>query len=387
MNQGEIVRYRNADFFTLTNVLSDKVMVGSADGSILAYESDAGPERSMEVDLGGLNVAPGLIDLQVNGAEGIWVYAARHLSEIAQIDVSLAHHGITRWCPTYISPTSDEIANAARLAREAADSRLGVIAWHLEGPWINVERRGAHPPERVRPLSDADVYNLQIMSKYSRVVVTLAPELAPAHFVAELTSFGITVLAGHTNARFDDYEKFFEAGGAGLTHIGNASNLLESRQSFGWGALIHSPRKFATVIADGHHVDSTVLRIIKRSLNRHQLIAVSDMVAGSKSTEAKFDFFSESCVRSADGSARTIDGRLAGSLSNLFQGLRFLVQRCGIPLDEAVRMCTTYPAALLGLSATYGSLNEGSRCDMVAFSNYFVIHRVYRDGICLFESS
>lgn len=385
MSYIEAVRYRNADFFVAEEVFSDKVMVVSASGKILGYEQNVESDIELAVDLGGQNVISGLIDLQVNGANGVWVWAADHIGDIEAIDASLVRHGVTRWCPTYISPTSDEIVTAKRLSQDVLDASLGVIAWHFEGPWISVERRGAHPAERVRSLSQTDIYNLQDMAKSSKVIVTLAPELVPMDIVSELSRSGITVLAGHTAAKFDDYVKFFEAGGAGITHIGNACNLLESRHSYGWGALVHSHRKVATVIADGHHIDSTVLTILKRSLNRHQLIAISDMVAGPRSTESQFGFFSEQCIRSSDGAARTGDGKLAGSLTSLFQGLRFLVQRCGIPLDEAIRMCTTYPAQLLGVSRDYGSLMQGSCCDMVTFSNYFVIHEVYRNGILVFK--
>ncbi|MCK6436855.1 N-acetylglucosamine-6-phosphate deacetylase [Rivihabitans pingtungensis] len=381
-----VTRYRNADFFTTNEVLSNDVMQVSSDGRILGYEADAEYTDGSAVDLGGLNVIPGLVDLQVNGASGISVSSAKKLADIASIDLSLLRQGVTRWCPTYISPTSEEMRNAAALALDAVGSSLGVIAWHFEGPWINPKRRGAHPADRIRQLSQMDIYKLVDLAKHTRVILTLAPELVPFDVVQQLSSNGIRVLAGHSAGKMDDYLRFFDAGGIGVTHIGNACGLLESREPFALGALLHRPHNIATLIADGSHLDPMSIAIIKRSLAKHQLIAISDLVAGPTSTEREFNLFSERCTRAEDGTARTTDGRLAGALKGLFQGLQTLVQRCGIPLDEATRMCTNYPSRVLGLSDTHGTLEHGAVCDMVTFSNHFVIHKVYRDGVLLHES-
>lgn len=381
-----VTRYRNADFFTTKDVLSNTVMQVSSDGRILGYETEAECATESAVDLGGLNVIPGLVDLQVNGVSGMSVSSAKELADIASIDLSLLRQGVTRWCPTYISPTSEEIQIATTLALDAADSSLGVIAWHFEGPWINPTRRGAHPADRIRQLSQTDIYKLVDLAKHTRVVLTLAPELVPSDVVQQLSSNGIRVLAGHSAGKMDDYLRFFDAGGTGITHIGNACGLLESREPFAWGALLHRHHKVATLIADGSHLDPTSITIIKRSLAKHQLIAISDLVAGPTSTEQEFNLFSERCIRAEDGTARTSDGRLAGALKGLFQGLQTLVQRCGIPLDEATRMCTSYPSRVFGLTDTYGSLEQGAVCDMVTFSNYFVIHEVYRNGLLLHEA-
>lgn len=386
MINSSVTRYRNADFFTTREVLSNNVMQVSSDGRILGYETDTERIDGSAVDLGGLNVIPGLVDLQVNGASGMSVSSAKKLADIANIDLSLLRQGVTRWCPTYISPTSEEIQNATTLAQDAADSSLGVIAWHFEGPWINSARRGAHPANRIRQLSQTDIYKLVDLAKHTQVILTLAPELVPFDVVHHLSSSGIRVLAGHSAGKMDDYLKFFDAGGTGITHIGNACGLLESREPYALGALIHRHHKVATLIADGSHIDPTSITIIKRSLAKHQLIAISDLVAGPTSTEQEFNLFSERCTRAEDGTARTSDGRLAGALKGLFQGLQTLVQRCGIPLDEATRMCTNYPSRVVGLADAHGTLEQGAVCDMVTFSNYFVIHAVYRNGLLVHKT-
>lgn len=386
MINNSVTLYRNADFITTKEVISNKVMHVSPNGRILCYETDKERINGSAVDLRGLNVIPGLIDLQVNGASGLSVSSAKDLGDIANIDLSLLRQGVTRWCPTYISPTSEEIQNAIALAQDAEELSLGIIAWHFEGPWINPGRRGAHPADRIRQLSQTDIYKLVDLAKHVPVILTLAPELVPLDVVQQLSSNGIRVLAGHSAGKMDDYLKFFDAGGSGITHIGNASGLLESREPFALGALVHRHHKVATLIADGSHLNPTSITIIKRALAKHQLIAISDLVAGPISTEQEFSLFSERCVRAEDGTARTSDGKLAGALKGLFQGLQTLVQRCGIPLDEATRMCTLYPSRVLNLADAHGTLEPGAVCDMVTFSNYFVIHEVYRNGLLVHKA-
>lgn len=380
-----MIEFGNADFLTVKGVISDKCLLVSEAGVIAGYAGQGSSSAGSTVDLGGLNVAPGFIDLQVNGAGGRWVWSAKDVASFKAIDESLLRQGVTRWCPTYISPTTEEISIALRLSREVAASELGVIGWHFEGPWINDGRKGAHPIERIRRLTDVDVRLILKVAELSKVILTVAPELVPADVVEELSRNGVVVFAGHSAATHDKYVEFFEAGGAGVTHIGNASGLLESRQPYAWGALVKYPKKVATVIADGFHLDASVLTILKRSLHPHQLVAISDLVAGPLPGEDHYSLFAERCVRTKDGAARTIDGRLVGSLDGLFAGLRILVQKCGIPLDEAVRMCSLYPAMVLALAPLYGTMQPGSRADMVTFSNYFVLAEVFRDGVLVYR--
>ncbi|WP_121253072.1 N-acetylglucosamine-6-phosphate deacetylase [Nocardioides ferulae] len=321
------------------------------------------PGDAPVLDAAGLTVLPGLVDLQVNGAGGIDLTAEpERLWEVAAL---LPAHGTTAFCPTVV--TAGERTRAVALATLAAGPPPGwtgarPLGLHLEGPMIAPARKGAHPPQW---LVDPDLALVDGWTRDAGVAIaTVAPELPGAiEVVAELARRGVVVSVGHTEASAAQVESAARAGARMLTHLGNAMPAMGARQPGPVGAALAHDRLVAGVIADGHHLDPTTLRLFWRCLGPDRLLAVSDTTAGLGLPDGPARLGDQHVVV-ADGTVRLADGTLAGSVASLLNCVRVLRDTTGCSLAEAVACATTTPAALVG-ERSLGRLDPGAAGDLV----------------------
>lgn len=297
-------------------------------------------------------VAPGLVDLQCNGAVGVDLRAEpERLWEMA---ASLCRWGVTAWLPTIVTSTPDVIARALEtLLAGPPDGWRGAtpIGLHLEGPFLSPDAAGAHPVDLLRPPS-TDAVGAWAPARGVRLV-TMAPELPGALPVVELlASRGVVVSIGHSQASAADVEAAIEVGAGAVTHLFNAMSPLHHREPGVAGAALSDTRLTVGLIADGIHVDRRVVALAERTLG-DRLVLVSDAVA----------------LLGVDGEdlgdgVRLRDGTLAGSVLPLMQAVRNLVEFSGCAPERAIAAASTAPAALLG-DARRGTLRPGARGDAI----------------------
>jgi N-acetylglucosamine-6-phosphate deacetylase len=308
------------------------------------------------LDADGGIVVPGFVDLQCNGAGGIDLTAEpERLWEVAAL---LPRFGVTAWLPTIVTSPPDRV-DRALAALGARPAGLGTIAeplgLHVEGPFLNPVRRGAHDPALLADPA-ADAGRIAGWSRETGVaLVTLAPELPGAlDLLRALTDRGVIVAAGHTDAGYDEMHAAVDAGVSMVTHLFNGMNALHHRAPGVPGAALSDERLHAGMIADGVHVDPAVVALAWRLLGE-RFVLVTDAVAPMGTPGA------------TGQGVRLGDGTLAGADLPMDGAVRNLTAFTGCTLREAARAASAHPATVLG-DPTRGHLDPGARGDLVVLS-------------------
>ena len=313
-------------------------------------------------DLSGRMLLPGFIDCQVNGGGGILFNDVATVEGIRAIGAAHRRFGTTGFLPTLISDTID----AMRIAIAAADAAIaeavpGVLGIHLEGPFISRERKGVHA-EKYLHAPDADELRVAESLRRGKTLLTVAPECVAPDAIRSLIAAGVIVAAGHTNADYATVRAALNAGVRGFTHLFNAMSPLTSRAPGAVGAALDDPDSWCGVIVDGHHVDAASLRIALRAKPRGKLFLVTDAMPPVGAGNPAFVLDGET-ITARDGICQTAAGTLAGSALSMIDAVRNTVEMLGVPLEEAARMASTYPADFLGLGATHGRIEAGFHAD------------------------
>ncbi len=315
------------------------------------------------LDVNGLVLAPGWIDLQLNGAFGHDFTADP--ASIWSVAEQLPRYGVTAFLPTIITSPLETVAAAqAVLAAGPPPGFVGAqpLGLHLEGPFLSPHKPGAHPPQHLRAPTLAAVADWSPDSGVR--LVTLAPELAGADAViAALVERGVVVSAGHSLATAEQAQAGFGTGIRAATHLFNAMPALLHRDPGLAGAALADERICVGLIPDGLHVDRLLVRLVWRLLGAERLALVTDAMAALGMPPGTYQL-GDSTVTVDASSARLADGRLAGSVLSLDAALRNLCRFAGCSLAQAMPTVSATPARLLGLS-DYGRLRPGARADLV----------------------
>ena len=320
------------------------------------------PSHVPRHDLAGGHLAPGFIDIQVNGGDGVMFNTAPTAETIARIARAHRRFGTVGFLPTLIT---DDRANIIQAIDAVCGALLaatpGLLGIHLEGPIINPERKGMHDAGRV------GVLDAEIITRLSNVpgarIVTLAPECAPPGLIAQLTAAGISVSAGHTQATAEQISAAQQDGLLGVTHLFNAMSQLSGRAPGTVGAALSNSDLWCGIIADGVHVHETSILTAWRA-KQDKLFLVTDAMAPVGTDMTTFDYGGES-ISVRDGSCFLPDGRLAGSTLNMARAVRNCVHNISIPLEAALRMASTNPAEFLGLGESLGKIAAGYDANLV----------------------
>lgn len=317
------------------------------------------------LDLGGLVLAPGFVELQVNGAAGHDV--TREPESIWAVGESLAQFGVTSFLPTIVtSPPGVVAAARAVLAAGAPPGYHGAIplGLHVEGPFLNPERRGAHDAAHLRPPDPALVTGWSPVSGIR--LVTLAPELPGAlEIVRSLVGAGIVVSAGHSLATAAEASAGFDAGIRYVTHLFNAMPPLDHREPGLAGAALADSRVTVGLIPDGIHVHPTIIDLAWRLAGPDRFSIVTDAMAGLGMSPGTYQLGDTDVV--VEDAARLRDGRLAGSVVGLDRAVRNVAGFTGASVEEVVAAVTSTPARLLGLPDR-GTIAVGGRADLVVLT-------------------
>jgi len=351
------------------------------DGAHIVDVLDAGavPASMQRYDLAGRLLLPGFIDTQVNGGGGVLFNDAPGVDNIRRIAAAHARYGTTGLLPTLISDDLDIMQQALAAVDAAIAAGVpGILGIHLEGPFLSPQRRGVHDAARIRRI---DARGLDIVSSRGagKTLLTLAPECAPEEMIRELVRRGVIVAAGHTTAAYEQMRAALAAGVSGFTHLFNAMTPLQSREPGVVGAALDDAASWCGLIVDGHHVHPATLRSAIRAKAPGKMMLVTDAMPVVGSEDSSFRLGGE-LVTCRDGVCLTPAGVLAGSCLDMAGAVRNTVQLLGLPLAEAARMASAYPAAFLGLAATHGRIAAGYRADLVVVDDAVRVHETWIGG-------
>lgn len=307
-------------------------------------------------------LAPGFIDVQVNGGGDVLFNDAPTPESILTIAAAHRSFGTTGLLPTFITDTREKTRAALVAAQQALRREPSVLGIHLEGPHLSPEKPGVHDPSLIRAPDDRDLDMLCSDWEGTRLI-TLAPERVPKGFIAKLVSAGWHVSLGHSAATYHETCTAMAEGLSGFTHLFNAMRPLSSREPGPIAAALETPGVWYGLIVDGYHVSLPILRLALRGLSQPML--VTDAMPPVGGARARFQLY-ERDIHVAAGACRTTDGTLAGTTLDMATAVRNCVELLQIPLPDALRFASTHPAEFVGLGDILGRLARGYRADLVA---------------------
>jgi N-acetylglucosamine-6-phosphate deacetylase len=332
---------------------------------------DVLPESQLSNDIPQLDgqgwaASPGFIDLQLNGCGGVMFNDAITTATLDTIHHTNLKSGTTSYLPTLITTADVAMITAMEIVKTYRQRHPHrVLGLHLEGPYLNPSRKGIHNENDIRPADTAMVDRLIEMGPAVVKLLTLAPEQVPPAVIQRLAAAGIVVSAGHTNASFEEALAGFEAGVTMATHLFNAMSPWQSRQPGMVGAVFSTPEVYAGIIADGHHVHFGSVALAK-TLKPDKLILVTDATPPVGTAMESFIIGGQE-VFYRDGRCLSADGTLGGSALTMIEAIGNCVRHVHMPLDEALRMATLYPATAMALADRLGRLAPGYIANITLF--------------------
>lgn len=336
---------------------------------------------SEEIDLNGMHVAPGLIDLLVNGCAGITFGSDLSSEGLEKMRRYLTQRGTLTFCPTLVSGPRENLTRALSVVSSFKEKHPGVCPGiHLEGPFINPERKGFHPSGYIRTMSESDISYLREFQD-DIAYITIAPEMVKGKYLLDLLTTKIKISLGHSNATYTDCIKAFKAGVNNVTHLYNGMRSMTGREPGMIGATFNFDGVYAGVIADGRHVHSSVIKLIHKLLgDRMYIVSDCQAVAGSPELMTSFTIAGTEVFVDKNRGLINSKGALAGSNITLMDSVRFLVKSCGFTLDEALAAASSIPAKVLGIDKEYGRIEGGFMADLIIFDDDFRIRYVIQNG-------
>ena len=346
----------------------DKAAVLIRDGRILGVAAwgevpDYWPQRRLA---DGALLAPGFIDLQVNGGGGILLNDDPTVEAMRAIALAHRRYGTTACLPTLITDSRQQTKAAIAAARTAAGSD-GVLGLHLEGPFISPARPGIHRADHIAVPRLSDLDWLEDLAGAGRSLVTLAPERLPKGFLTRLAAAGIRVSVGHSEATAEVVIGAVADGLAGVTHLFNAMPPFAGREPGIVGATLAEQSLIAGIIVDGIHVDPIAVRAAFAAKGAEGIALVSDAMPSVGTRFLKFQLMGRT-ISLHEGRLTAQDGTLAGAHLDMASAVRNAVRLAKLSLDDAFRAASLTPARFLGLEGERGALICDARADMVALT-------------------
>ena len=327
-------------------------------------------------------IAPGFVDLQVNGGGGVMLNDDPSVEAIEQICAAHRPFGTTSLLPTLITDTRGKTKAAIAAGIEA--QRRGVPGFrglHLEGPHLSVARKGAHDPALIRPMDSEDLNTLVDAKKSLKTLyITVAPESVTPEQISRLSEAGIIVSIGHSDTNYETAAACFATGASSVTHLFNAMSQIGNREPGLAGAALDAGPVFCGLIADGFHVHEAVMRTALRAKQGPgRIFLVTDAMSTVGSGITSFTLNGRT-IRRSGGRLTLEDGTLAGADVDMISCVRFAHLKLGVSRAEALRMAGLYPAQCIGRGAEIGSLKPGARADFLHVSEGFDLMGVFGAG-------
>ncbi len=309
-------------------------------------------------------IIPALIDLQLYGACGKLLSEFPEKETIEKIYQFCIEGGAAFFQPTIASQSMDIIHASIDAVKDyKAAGGKGCIGLHLEGPWIHPNKKGAHDVSVIHVPDMEEVRSILAYGKDAISMITLAPEICTTEIIKTIQDAGIVVSAGHTNATYENAMQFFNDGIPVATHLFNAMSAFQHRAPGVVGALFDHPTAMSSIIADGYHVDYAAIRVAKKIMG-DRLFCITDAV-----TATNTGLYQHTLVGDKYESA----GTLSGSALTQLKSIQNLVEHVGIPLGEAIRMCSLYPAKLMQNKNVSGTIEINQKANLLCLNSDFRI--------------
>jgi len=312
-------------------------------------------------------IVPGYIDIHVHGGGGSDVMDGEY-EAIKQVATTHSRFGTTAFLPTTMTMTKDKIIKSLKSIHEARLKGTGtaeILGIHLEGPYINPEKKGAQKEEDIKKVSVEEFLEFNQASGNLIRLVTIAPEMPGAvDFIRWLHQQGIIVSVGHSNATYKQVQEGIQAGLSHVTHTFNAMRGLHHREPGVVGAALSSPKLIVEMIADGIHLHPIVLKILTQIKESEKLVLITDAMRATGFKEGTYDLGGQEVIVT-QGQAKLKNGTLAGSVLTMDKAVKNLVTKVGISLLNAVQMASYNPAKCLGIDDKKGSLELYKDADIV----------------------
>jgi len=358
----------NSTIYTGSEKLSGKALLIKNDRIEAILDPGSLPEGAEVIDCGGNYLSPGLIDLQIAGGGGYLFSSNPSVEALHAVTEALVTSGTTGFLIALPTNTFDVYREVIRVVRD--NPHPAVLGLHLEGPFISHLRGGAHTRNYIRVPKKDEIESLLADAGGVVKMLTVAPEVCNSEIIKLLNDKGVVVSAGHSNATFKEALQGFDWGIRTTTHLFNAMSQLHHRDPGLPGAAFQSENACASIIADGIHVDYNVISIAKK-LMKERLFLVSDAVEENRKGR-------DLHVRQNDRFTLP-DGTLSGSLLTMMKAVKNCVENVGIPIDESLRMASTYPAALMNIPDK-GKIAPGFKADLIVFDKNYEIKHVFVEG-------
>lgn len=357
----------NVQIHTGKEVLSDKVLL-IENSQIVGIENKL-PERGETevIDLDGMHLSPGLIDIQING--GYTHYFSQHPDEesLTDIDTACFELGTPYYLATLISATQEKISRALQIVRAFKEQhpKSGLLGMHLEGPFFNPLKKGAHDKDIIRNPTDQELEKIVQEGKDIIKVMTIAPELFSDDQIKYLQNSGIRLSAGHSNMNYEEAMHCFDLGIRLVTHLYNAMSPFAHRAPGLTGAALLHPEVYTSLILDGHHCHYAAAHVAHRLKSDKLFLITDSSFLGRRKQQFQFDNFDAKLI---DGTFRNKDGNLAGAAISMPEAIKNAVDHLGLPLQEAIEMATSRPATAIGMSDQIGFIKPGFPANFFVFN-------------------
>ena len=349
-------------------------------GRILRVVPDAEIGAAERREFGGGLLAPGFIDVQVNGGGGALLNDAPTVETVRTIAASHRRFGTVGMLPTVITDAPQVIARAVvSVARAMEDGVPGVLGIHIEGPFLDVARKGAHAARFIREMEEADADAVAGFAMYCPVMLTLAPNRVAPALVRRLTQAGVLLSLGHSDATFAEARQALDAGARSITHLYNAMSQMTGREPGMVGAALNDAEAYVGIIADGHHVHDAALKVAFAARPSSRMMLISDAMPTAAGGPDSFELQGRTVTR-RDGRLSLADGTLAGSDLTMDAAVRHCVERLGLELATVLRMASLSPAAFLRREHELGRIAPGYRASLVLLDDKLQVKKTWIDG-------
>ncbi|GLR83386.1 N-acetylglucosamine-6-phosphate deacetylase [Bradyrhizobium iriomotense] len=329
-------------------------------------------------DLGGGLLVPGFIDVQVNGGGGVLFNADPTPEGIARIATAHRGHGTVGLLPTLVTDTPQVTAAAIAATREARHLTAATLGIHLEGPFLDPKRKGAHELRYIRDLGPGDLTTI-VEANCGAVMLTLAPNRVRAESIAELARHGVLISLGHSDASYAEACAAVKAGARAFTHLFNAMSAPAGREPGMVGAALDLTDPFVGIIADGHHVHEANLRIAFAAKRHDRFMLITDAMPPAADGPDQFDLQGRRVTR-LEGCLRLEDGTLAGSVLTMDEAVRYAVNVTRLDLADALAMASRVPATFLRRETELGRIAPGYLASLVHLDDDLRVLETWIEG-------
>jgi N-acetylglucosamine-6-phosphate deacetylase len=330
-------------------------------------------------NLNGGILAPGFIDVQVNGGGGALLNANPSIETVKRIAGSHRKFGTTGMLPTVITDAPNILAQAIDAVKAARAAKIpGVLGIHIEGPFLDIDRKGAHEARYIRAMTESDIAQLS-NADCGVVMLTLAPNRVKPEFIGKLKAQGILVSLGHSNATLEETQRALDAGARAFTHIFNAMSQMNGRDPGMVGAALSDKESFCGLIADGLHVHDAAMMVALAAKPKNRVMLITDAMPTAAGGPESFELQGR-IVTCENGRLHLDDGTLAGSNLTMDEAVRYCVAKLGVAVEDALRMASLNPATFIKFEHELGRVKAGYLANLVHLSDDLGVLETWIEG-------